>query len=98
MLRLPCPHCGVRDEEEFRFGHESQISPPAPDAVDAVWADYLFFRDNLKGTHVERWWHADGCGLWFTAIRDTMTHEVHGVYPAGSPPPDRPSAHEADLS
>ena len=41
---------------------------------------YLFFRDNPKGSHAERWRHSYGCGLWFNLLRDTVTHEVAAVY------------------
>ncbi len=32
-------------------------------------ADYLFFRDNPKGVHLERWRHGFGCGQWFNVAR-----------------------------
>ena len=36
MLQIPCPYCGVRDEEEFRFGGESHVARPTPEATDAA--------------------------------------------------------------
>lgn len=81
MLRIPCPWCGVRDQDEFRCGGEaSVVRPPQPDqAPDADWADYLFYRDNAKGPHLERWLHAFGCRQWFLLRRDTLTHEITEV-------------------
>lgn len=48
MLRLECPWCGTRDELEFSFGGEAHIVRPAADVSDAVWADYLFNRENPR--------------------------------------------------
>jgi len=83
MLQILCPWCGVRDEEEFRYGGESGVARPAADVDDARWSDYLFNRTNAKGVHDERWLHAYGCGRWFNAIRDTVTHEVLATYRFG---------------
>lgn len=81
MLRIPCPYCGVRDQVEFRYGGEASIVRPAePDqASDAAWADYLFYRENVQGLHLERWLHAYGCRQWFLVRRDTLTNEIAEV-------------------
>lgn len=82
MLRIPCPYCGLRDQDEFHFGGEANIERPAdPEQVsDAEWADYLFYRDNVKGLHYERWVHSFGCRQWFKLARDTVSHEITGAY------------------
>lgn len=80
MLRLTCPYCGPRDETEFRFGGQSHLARPDEGADDRVWGEYLFFRDNPKGIHYERWCHAHGCRQWFNVARDTVTHEIKAVY------------------
>lgn len=90
MLQIACPYCGVRDEEEFRFGGESHVTRPTLEATDAVWGDYLFNRINPKGVHYERWLHTYGCGRWFNVARDTVTHEVLAVYRMGDPKPALP--------
>jgi sarcosine oxidase subunit delta len=87
MLRIPCPHCGIRDEPEFVFGGPTHITRPETRASDAVWTDYLFVRENRAGLHYERWLHAFGCGQWFNAVRDTLTHEIFETYPMGAPKP-----------
>lgn len=91
MLRITCPFCGVRDQDEFQFGGEAHIERPADPAKasDAEWADYLFYRDNPKGLHYERWVHSFGCRQWFNVARDTLTHEILEVYPMGA----RPTGH-----
>ncbi len=80
MLRIPCPYCGIRDQVEFRFGGERRASrPPCPDQLgDGEWAEYLFYRDNVKGRHEELWVHSHGCRQWFYVARDTYTHEITG--------------------
>lgn len=88
MLRIPCPYCGVRDEDEFRFGGPSHVARPDPDCTDEQWADYLFNRENPRGVHFERWLHAFGCGRWFNVARHTVTHEIFAVYRMGDPKPN----------
>jgi len=87
MLQLPCPYCGVRDEEEFTYGGEAHVVRPTLQATDPEWADYLFNRVNPKGLHHERWLHAYGCGRWFNLVRDTATHDVIAAYRMGEPRP-----------
>ena len=80
MMSIPCICCGPRDESEFICGGTSHIERPPLAATDDTWGQYLFFRDNPKGQHRERWRHVQGCGQWFNLIRDTLTHEVLSVY------------------
>ena len=87
MMQLNCPWCGVRDEPEFIYGGTTHLARPGPDASDQEWGEYLFFRDNPKGLHHERWRHAYGCGQWFNVVRHTVTHEVRSVYGMAEPPP-----------
>jgi len=90
MLQIPCPYCGVRDEEEFRFGGESHVTRPGLDVNDLVWADYLFNRIHPQGIAYERWLHSYGCGRWFNAARDTVTHEILAIYLMGAAKPRPP--------
>jgi sarcosine oxidase subunit delta len=78
MLLLPCPWCGLRPENEFRYGGQANLIRPAdPAAVDdAAWGAYLYLRDNPKGRHQERWRHQHGCGRFFTCVRDTVTDRI----------------------
>ncbi len=88
MMRISCPWCGVRDQAEFRFGGEaSVIRPMDPQSVsDDEWSDYLFYRNNRKGLHQERWLHSYGCRQWFIATRDTVTHEITATLPMDGQP------------
>jgi heterotetrameric sarcosine oxidase delta subunit len=87
MMQLPCPWCGLRDEPEFVSGGPSHIDRPPISASDQEWTEYLFFRDNPKGVHLERWCHRFGCGQWFNVARHTVTHQVLSVYRMGEPRP-----------
>lgn len=87
MMHIPCPWCGLRDENEFVCGGTSHLARPPLEATDDAWGRYLHFRDNPKGLHQERWHHVQGCGRWFNAARDTVTHEISAVYPMTEPAP-----------
>lgn len=78
MLRIPCPHCGERDETEFHYGGEAGVDYPAdPSALDDVaWAEYLFVRADPAGWFTERWCHVAACRQWFTIDRHTVSDEV----------------------
>jgi len=89
MLRICCPHCGPRPEEEFTWGGSSGIVRPGPwDRVsDEDWGAYLHLRDNPLGHHAETWQHSFGCLEWFCALRDTGTHEILATWILGAPGP-----------
>jgi sarcosine oxidase subunit delta len=85
MLKISCPWCGERSEEEFRFGGPAHLERPAQDesVSDEAWASYLFMRDNIKGISLERWCHTHGCGQWFNMARDTLSHKIYITYKMG---------------
>jgi sarcosine oxidase, subunit delta len=93
MLLIACPYCGERPEIEFAYGGEAHIARPAdPSALnDEEWAAYLYARTNPKGTHAERWRHANGCGRFFNALRDTVSDFFVATYKTGEPRPDLPA-------
>jgi sarcosine oxidase subunit delta len=87
MLQIDCPWCGKRDENEFVCGGTTHIARPPLGASDRIWGEYLFFRENPKGLHRERWRHAFGCGQWFNVVRSTITHDIVSVYAMTDPAP-----------
>ena len=97
VLLIPCPFCGPRDENEFRYGAQTGVAMPtevlAPD--DAAWGEFVFVRSNPKGPLDERWYHAHGCRRWFSLRRDTATDEIlsHPA-PIGWPKPPPGTAAE----
>lgn len=91
MMLINCPWCGARNEEEFSCGGTTHIVRPASAVDDDTWGSYLFFRDNPKGLHLERWRHGNGCGQWFNVARDTVTHEILAVYRMTDPAPALPA-------
>jgi sarcosine oxidase, subunit delta len=91
MLLIPCPHCEMeRPEIEFRYGGEAHVARPQDPAVvdDAGWANYLYFRNNPRGVHAERWRHTFGCGRFFNCLRDTLSDGILAVYKVGEPRPE----------
>lgn len=89
MMTLPCPWCGPRDQEEFRWRGQAHIVRPAqPELIgDEAWARYLFARDNTRGNAHELWHHIYGCGGWFAMERDTVSHAIKTVYSVRDDPP-----------
>ena len=83
MLRIDCPHCGLRDHEEFSyFGDATKTYPPlGPEHRDA-WFEAVFMRDNPRGLHREFWQHIGGCRRWLVVERDTLSHDIGKVIPA----------------
>jgi sarcosine oxidase subunit delta len=90
MLLIPCPYCGERPENEFRYGGEAHIARPEDPATasDAAWGAFLYARTNPKGWHRERWRHVHGCGRFFNAIRHTVTDRFFVTYKVGEAAPE----------
>ncbi|MBM3569058.1 MAG: sarcosine oxidase subunit delta [Alphaproteobacteria bacterium] len=79
MLRLPCPHCGLRDHAEFAYGGDANVAKPALDAPQQAWIEAVYMRANPRGAHAELWHHVHGCRAWIVVERDTATHVVRGA-------------------
>jgi len=82
MIVIRCPYCNEqRTEEELSYGGEADITrPPEPETVsNEQWTGYLFMRANPKGKLLEQWCCSAGCGQWFKAVRDSVTHEISAV-------------------
>ena len=90
MLKIKCPFCGHRNESEFSCGGEAHIARPSAAVsdklTDSTFSEYLFMRENPKGVFLERWCHTSGCRRWFNVARDTVTHQIYEIYPAGKTP------------
>lgn len=79
MIRIPCPHCGLRDHSEFTYLGDATVRRPAADAPIERWCDYVYTRNNPRGRHQELWHHGHGCRAWLVVERDTYTHAVFGA-------------------
>ncbi len=90
MLLIPCPWCGPRNDAEFTPGGEAHIARPMDTLhnSDQQWGGHLYYRKNIKGMQLERWFHAYGCRRWFNVARDSVTHEIAAAYKMGEQPPD----------
>jgi sarcosine oxidase subunit delta len=89
MLKIHCPYCQeTREEEEFHYSGQAHIARPSdPDSCsDEEWGNYLYFRKNPRGRHMEMWVHAAGCRKFFNVVRDTITYEVEQTYLIGHVP------------
>ena len=75
-FQLNCPNCGKRAVSEFSFKCEYMERPEA-DADFNEWGDYIFLRENKKGTQTEWWFHRSGCQSWFLVERDTTNNTDH---------------------
>ena len=85
MMLIPCPWCGRRNQVEFTYGGDATVRRPPPDAPEAAWVDYVYFRDNPAGPLDELWYHGGGCRSWFHVLRDTRTHEILASAPVAEP-------------
>jgi heterotetrameric sarcosine oxidase delta subunit len=83
MLRIACPHCGLRDEAEFRYRGDATVVRPGPDADREAFAAYVFDRDNPAGWHMEWWHHIHGCRRVLRVVRHTLRHEIAAIGEAG---------------
>ncbi len=77
MLRIRCPHCGLRDHAEFTYGGDAaRGAPPDAAASEQAWIASVYLRGNARGPHEELWHHTLGCGAWIVVRRNTLTHEI----------------------
>lgn len=75
-MRLNCPFCGPRMQEEFVYLGDAELSDRPKDGVTV---DHVFYRGNPAGRHRELWRHEGGCGSWLVAERNVTTHEIFSV-------------------
>lgn len=80
MKLMHCPLNGWRNIGEFVFGGDV-VMPPAPEAPNEQWADWVFMQDNLPGVAREWWLHSPS-SYWFIAERDTAQDVILRTYPA----------------
>ena len=78
-MRIVCPHCGERGNEEFFYLGAADLQRPAVEAPTEAWHDYVYQRDNPAGPHRELWQHWQGCRRWLVVTRDTRTHAIYAV-------------------
>ena len=80
-MRIPCPFCGPRGNDEFTYLGDATVRRPDPAAPDAMLAfhDYVYLRENPSGLHQELWFHGSGCRSWLVVTRNTRTHEIADV-------------------
>ncbi len=74
-FRLTCPVCGKREVHEFHYGGPERGARPAQEDLDAEdhfrWTQ---FRMTRPAPQEEWWYHAGGCGVWFSIWRNPATN------------------------
>ena len=78
MLEIKCPYCGNRSQNEFAYGGDATVKRPELNSVisDQEWDEFVYYRKNPRGNHLELWHHVSGCRQWFKVFRNTATHEI----------------------
>ena len=78
MLEIKCPYCGKSAQNEFSYGGDASVKRPKleKEISDKEWDDFLYYRKNIRGKHLELWHHVAGCRRWFKVSRNTATHEI----------------------
>ena len=79
MLRIACPHCGLRDEVEFHYRGDASLKRPPADAPAEAFQAYVYERANPAGWHLEWWQHVAGCRQTLQVLRHTVSHEIAAV-------------------
>ncbi|UPJ79381.1 sarcosine oxidase subunit delta [Bradyrhizobium sp. 183] len=78
-MRIACPHCGLRDVQEFAYLGANPRRPDGLAATEAAMFEYVYLRDNPRGPHEELWYHGAGCRAWLVVRRHTLTHAIESV-------------------
>lgn len=79
-MRIPCPYCGERSNDEFTvLGDADALLNRPTDMSLAAFDDYVHSRSNSAGPHRELWYHQGGCRQWLVVQRDTRSHAVLAV-------------------
>ncbi|MEM6303904.1 MAG: sarcosine oxidase subunit delta [Pseudomonadota bacterium] len=79
MIKIDCPIFGPRPETEFVYGGDATVErPELSEDTPEPWLDYVFLRDNPRGTHKEYWQHIQA-RHWLVVERNTLTHEIVAV-------------------
>ena len=78
MLEIKCPYCGTRSQIEFSYGGDATVKRPDlnKEISNQEWDNFVYYRKNPRGKHIELWHHIAGCRKWFKILRDTITHEI----------------------
>lgn len=88
MIRIPCPHCHLRNSSEFRHVGEAGARPDPSTATPEQWRGYLYERSNPAGWTTETWFHTMGCRRFVRVERHTATNEIRSATPIGGHGPE----------
>jgi sarcosine oxidase subunit delta len=79
-MRIRCPYCGERSNDEFTVlgDADAHFARPSSSEPQAFY-DYTYLRTNPAGPYRELWYHSAGCRRWLVVTRDTRTHAIAAV-------------------
>ncbi len=80
-MRIKCPYCGPRGNEEFTYLGDADVRRPDPAAAHASEAffDDVERRDHPSGIQRALWYHGGGRRSWRVVTRNTRTHAISDV-------------------
>jgi sarcosine oxidase subunit delta len=81
MLLVPCPWCGARGSEEFRFVGDARARPDPATTAPEEWRKYLYVKENQAAWTTETWFHRAGCRRYFVVERHRVTNEIRASRP-----------------
>jgi len=79
MILVPCPWCGPRNSQEFRYVGESKARPDPTSATPEEWRAYLYGKSNAADWATETWFHRNGCRRYLAVERHTVTNEIRAT-------------------
>ena len=68
-MLLPCPWCGPRNADEFRYGGEAGPRPDPATTTPEEWRALPVRPANPRGWVTETWYHGSGCRRYFAVER-----------------------------
>ena len=83
MLLITCPHCGVRNSDEFTFRGEVVPRPDVATAAPQEWRAYLYEKSNVADWQDETWFHVAGCRRFLRIQRHTISNEIRATSDVG---------------
>jgi sarcosine oxidase subunit delta len=81
MLLVPCPWCGARGAQEFRFVGDARTRPDPVTTEPDQWRSYLYTKANEATWTTETWFHRAGCRRYLVVERHRVTNEIRVARP-----------------
>jgi sarcosine oxidase subunit delta len=76
LILVPCPWCGRRNSQEFRYVGEAKARPDPASTTPDEWRAYLYLKANPADWVIETWFHRSGCRRYLSVERHTVTNVI----------------------